>query len=130
MNQKHEYGTREFIEAARKVMQPSPVRPCKVPLWMRKRLFAAMRRMGLNAQTNANCELLTTVSPRGLLDHHGRTNWHGNDAFVTEPYDDRSELAAVFAERLGDGVEWRLDANSWHFPGRTFRIVFWEDRIK
>jgi hypothetical protein len=61
------------------------------------------------------------------LDHFGQTKWGKQTAFVSEPYTiDRAMIDNIddFC-RLAD-VEWRLLADSWHFPGRTVRIVIFQ----
>jgi hypothetical protein len=61
-----------------------------------------------------------------LLDHWGTTEDNGREEFVTEPYGLNFELAAAFAEMLG--LEWRYSANSWWYPGHTFRVSFFPPR--
>lgn len=65
----------------------------------------------------------------GWFDHTGSTMWGKARAWVSEPYPHaittenlrQIELIADSA-KLHCGV----DANSWHYPGHTVRIVFWE----
>jgi len=63
------------------------------------------------------------------FDHAGSTTWGKGRAWVSEPYPH-----AVTAENLRQ-IEIIADlaklhcgvvANSWHYPGHTVRIVFWE----
>jgi hypothetical protein len=63
------------------------------------------------------------------LDHTGSTTWGKARAWVSEPYSHavtaenlrQIELIADFAK-----LHSSIDANSWHCPGDTVRIVFWE----
>ena len=63
------------------------------------------------------------------LDHTGSTTWGKARAWVSEPYPHaitaesmrQIKLVADLAN-LHSGVS----ANSWHYPGHTVRIVFWE----
>ena len=63
------------------------------------------------------------------LDHTGSATWGKGRAWVSEPYPHaitaesmrQIQLVADFAN-LYTGVS----ANSWHYPGHTVRIVFWE----
>ena len=63
------------------------------------------------------------------LDHTGSTTWSKARAWVSEPYPHaitaesmrQIKLVADLAN-LHSGVS----ANSWHYPGHTLRIAFWE----
>lgn len=109
------------IAEARRILRPSPVQLRKIPAWFKR----AIRPLFGSAEER---ELLRI--PRGFpvrLDHWGATTWNGRPAFVTEVYDLNAEdllNAQTFAERIG--CCWRVSANSWHYPGQTIRLLFFQ----
>lgn len=121
------------IESARAVLNPSPVDAHHVPDWLRRR---AMKRFGCNRGDTTGWGVLfhavRQVDPTGKatcawLDHWGVTPWHGKTALAAEPYSlSADDVASIdrFARELG--IEWRLSSNSWWFPGRTIRVLFFE----
>lgn len=123
---------RQFIEDARALLKPSRVEVNKVPRWFRRAILDAFRGTGMfrNQECYSGLPVLHTVRKRlGLrwLDHVGTCDWYGKRAFVTEPYGIDAEAlksAQDFASRIG--CECALSSNSWHSPGATLRIVFFE----
>ncbi|MEO2032833.1 MAG: hypothetical protein ABGZ35_12175 [Planctomycetaceae bacterium] len=124
------HRTRARIEAARRLLKPSPVDYHKLPAWLRKRLQQARRegRIGLprGIASNSGAALVDAAMPGSTLDHWGRLLWRDKPAFVVEPYRYLQQHIDDFLEVIGPGVEYEISANAWHFPGRAFRIVFWE----
>jgi len=63
------------------------------------------------------------------LDHTGSATWGKGRAWVSEPYPH-----AITAESMRQiqlvadltNLHSGISANSWHYPGHTVRIVFWE----
>lgn len=100
------------IEERRSVMKPTKVEKGERPKWLPKR---ALRD-----------DVFTQAINNGWAEHYGTTQYNGNTYFVCEPYDlSHNEMEAVETFASKYGLLWRLDANSWHYPGYTIRIVFW-----
>jgi hypothetical protein len=96
-----------FLVCARQLLKPTPVDRGKLPRRFEK---IADKLRGL-----------------GLLDHYGMTVWEGCRAFVTEPYGQgvpETDLEAIALIAAQCGCGYYLTANSWHYPGRTLRILF------
>lgn len=115
------------IQAARAILKPSPVRLNKVPPWMRRRLLTARRQRGLDTYSSNSIDVLFQLASARVVDHFGTIDYRGRTAFVSEPYALDIPAIQEFVGMLGPGVRWDVEANSWHFPGQTFRIVFWEE---
>lgn len=128
--------TRELIDAARHLLKPTPVVNGRIPLWLTPRLRAAHRAKQFEtieelrawASPDSATLLVSAAAECGLvLDHWGATSIAGEDYFVSEPYEFTEDaMAGVirFASMLSLG--YRIDPNSWHYPGRTIRILFGE----
>jgi hypothetical protein len=137
----------EFIQQLRDLLRPTRVRPQHIPTWLRDHLqslhaegiiqtYPGFGPMDLFAAAVdlANGENHSVIR---WLDHWGSTristpNGH-LEPFVTEPYcysvddgytKDREMWQPLhrFADILGGN--YLIDANSWHYPGRTIRILF------
>jgi hypothetical protein len=107
-----------------------------VPGWLKARIREAIKAGRLEPVPHegwlldAAVEAATGRCSRTWMDHFGTTTLaegteHAFQAFVTEPYACYPEMlqaAARFAELLR--LSWEVRANSWHYPGRTIRIVF------
>jgi hypothetical protein len=125
-----------FIQSARKLLKPTPVRLNKIPRWLQERLHEVRPRGSRGYQGYAIYgagEILYDVvhtackgSHPSLLDHWGTTVVNGQEWFVTEPYHLNLEAAKNFAGMLG--LKWDYSANSWWYPGNTFRISFYLPR--
>lgn len=127
-----EIRQRQHIEAARELLKPSPVRHHHVPDWLRRR---CLKRFGTGGNGDTSgwhvihhaVEQVVDGRSRHWLDHFGSTTIGDRRAFAIEPYNlTRPCLADVF--RLGDelGLDVEIDANSWWYPGRTIRVLFFE----
>ena len=117
-----------LIKEARELLQPSKVKTGKIPPWLRSKLRKAKREGRIDPVGPGDCFLLEAAAiassgSAAWLDHWGRTAWNFKDAFVSEPYQFEEESARKFAELLG--IDCELSPNSWHFPGRTFRLLFY-----
>lgn len=118
----------DSIEASREVLTPEAIRRDHVPSWVRRRLLKAVA-LGRLKRPIAGTEggyLVMQAFERPTLDHWGSFKWKGYTFFATEPFRICMEHLNDFMDLLGDGVEYVISPNSWHFPGATFRIAFWE----
>ena len=119
---------RQHIEAARKLLKPTPVRLRHVPNWLRLRMLKAF---GCSNRDTAGWAVLNHatggINP-SWLDHWGSTVLpSGQRAFVSEPYNFGAETArAVQAFCEPAGLRWHVDANSEWYPGWTVRIEITE----
>jgi hypothetical protein len=119
--------TDQVIKAARKVLEPTRVKQGRVPKWLKDRLKQAQKEGRLGATHPWESLLQAAADASGghhWLDHWGTTMWGGHEWFVSEPYNldwDILQELQKFAEILGQ--RFRIDANSWHYPGRTIRIM-------
>lgn len=121
---------------ARKLLGPTPVKAGAIPKWLRSRMLVAKRSGSIEAMGTTNWALingcttvvshLTDTSGFLWLDHWGSTNWNFMECFVTEPYGCEHNAFEAFANLLK--LDWRLSANSWHYPGSTFRALFYLPR--
>lgn len=68
---------------------------------------------------------------RSLIDHHGVTKINDKICYVLEPYPycekaqyerELDSATIVLSNVFQCTVTW--DANSWHYPGQTYRILF------
>lgn len=115
-----------LIESARDLLKPTPVR-IGLPNWFRRRLLAAYGcNHGLTSQWAVLDHLRETAKPSTWLDHVGTTTWHKQPCFVAEPY----HLALAEVQSLARvaedcGCQYKILANSWHFPGQTLRVLFY-----
>ena len=129
----------EIIRAARKILEPTPVKVYRIPPWLRRRLCEAVKAKRLPRSEYArplepvylldNAARLAAGAGDRFLDHWGRTDVCGRDCFVTEPYHPIPDKVCDEFCRLLDPtgkVVWETTPNSWHFPGRTYRYLFWE----
>jgi hypothetical protein len=131
-SQTAELQQQRLIRAARKLLQPSPVRLHHVPQWLIRRI---RERLGKPQRLHPGGPdyLHYAVSVMGerdrasWLDHWGSTATPaGRPAFVSEPYlrPDMVQQAEAFAKTLG--LEFAISANSEWYPGNTIRLMFWE----
>jgi hypothetical protein len=113
--------TTQVVQAARKILKPSPVRN-GVPGWFRRALLNAFP-----AEGGDGASVVNSVKRRlrlSWLDHWGATEWRDQTAFVSEPYHLTLEDMQSIAELTkAIGCTYEIDANSFHYPGRTFRIL-------
>jgi len=123
---------REYIRRARELLGAEPVKIGRIPMWLKKRLVKAVKGERIESDLPpallfASWILENDAPTRGWLDHWGASrDASGEEVFVSEPYNiDPDQMAKIdrFAELLG--LDWQLNAKSWHYPGYTFRIEFW-----
>lgn len=120
-------ATTKAAQAARDILQPSPVRLNHVPAWFRRALLKAFpSAKGYGGGTSGS--IVVDAVERNLklswLDHWGSTEWRGRTAFVSEPQDlTLEDMQSVAELAKAIGCTYRMDANSFHYPGRTFRIL-------
>lgn len=123
-------------EAAREVLKPTPVKSGRVPAFIKTAVtsIAKQRSIRLDAGMSPLSRLqrvLNEFHPRAgsypTLDHWGTTDFRGSTAFVSEPYSTNGGcLSAWEAFAVAAGLGFRLDANSWHAPGSTIRLMLYE----
>ena len=95
------------INQLRAILQPTPVEKEKFPRWFRLRRGDKLPR---------------------FFDHWGRTMTRGGNVVVAEPYftamtEEQWEEVRRFAIKYD--LKYMVVPNSYHFPGLTLRIVFW-----
>jgi hypothetical protein len=117
------------IDAARKLLNPSPVELHAVPDWFRR---AMLKRFGPFYDSTSGYAMLGHIQhdhrSGGFLDHFGKTIHRGKPAFVAEPYGVcLSGLQYIDWLCKEIGCKWTIEPNSWWFPGRTTRIVFYRE---
>lgn len=97
------------IHQMRELLEPSVVEQQKFPRWFRLRRGDTLP---------------------GFFDHWGRTLIKGQQILVAEPYctamsEERWEDVRRFAIRYD--LKYMIVPNSFHFPGWTIRILFWDE---
>ena len=125
--------TEAFIAEARRLLNPSPVQLHRVPGWLRKRLRKAFHHEAW--ETSGPQLLLAAVRKIGghngdaVMDHWGTTtDAKGRPVFVTEPYGlTATGLETIQALASACKCEWRVEANSYWYPGHTVRVVLYEE---
>jgi len=124
---------RKFIEDARALLKPSPVHYHKVPGWFRLALLRAFRGIFYRKCLLGWFVLDTVRRHLGLtwLKHAGTCDRYGKPVFVSEVYHiDAAELKSIEDLAAAIGCDWALSPNSWHMPGSTLRIVFFQREAK
>jgi len=126
---------REYIRQARELLGAEKVKIGRIPIWLKRRLVQAVKDGRIESDWPAELrfveDILQNDAPtRGWLDHWGSArssrSYVKGEMFVSEPYDlcpDKMEKIDQFAELLQ--LDWHVLANSWHYPGYTFRVEFW-----
>src|SRR5690606_8005492 len=112
---------------ARKLLQPSKIRPGHVPNWFR---LACLR--GFRGQIRRDdmdgggvVQKLQDLVPHLNLDHDGSLQMDGRTVYVAEPYC-VSAAEIVAGKQLADtiGCQFIVSSNSWHYPGQTIRLIW------
>ncbi len=117
-------ATTPEAQAARKILKPSPVRN-GVPGWFRRALLKAFPASKGDGATVVN-EVKRKLK-LSWLDHFGSTEWRDQTAFVSEPFHlTLADLQSVAELTKKIGCTYEIDANSFHNPGRTFRILIFQ----
>ncbi len=121
-----------WLAQARHLLRPTPVKRDHIPLWVTQRLKKAAREGKFEEPPYASSRsrllaAVESVSNRDQddtlwMDHWGTTVLFGDQFFVSEPYVIPLEPIKRFSELLG--LPWVLDANSWHYPGNTYRVLW------
>ena len=114
----------QFIDAARQLLQPSPVDLHHVPGWFR---LVLLENYGCQHGPTDGSTLLTTLAQTlewRWVDHWGSTSYHGVHAFVSEPYGLRAaDLGAIAEMCRACNLEYIVSPNSWWYPSHTIRIL-------
>jgi hypothetical protein len=136
------------IDAARKLLEPSPVKLNHCPRWFKSKLTAYLKAtkrtergwidptfafsQQLEAIMDSFGEIVDQQNIHGMhdhwLDHWGSTTLAGGRAaFVSEPYG-LSPQRAIRLQQLAEaiGLEFWICPNSWWYPGATIRLIFAE----
>jgi len=160
MKTKEKNLEQKYIETTRKLTGVSPVaQGAKVPPWLRSKIIAAGKAIGLDAAAAYTRAGMASVlfqkllirldeidsvalkgqhcSYRGLFDHAGTTKIAGQLCYVLEPYrggkteKDWKDFVAFAAARLSKTLDCCVyfTSTSWHYPENTYRIVFSENEI-
>jgi hypothetical protein len=115
------------IKERRKIMKPSPVKLDHIPKWLVK-----LTDKHYGHQRFPNLDVC-----RGWIDHYGAAydteygSLDGQLCFISEPYGLCTECYQNIDKFCMDlGLKWFASANSWHNPGRTFRIVIYQEEEK
>ena len=134
--------TQQQIDAARKILKPTKVHLGEIPRWLSKRVTAYINHNHVDGgydlpEMRLRIVIEDVAKKAGLkerakysyrLDHwgisEGRYHCCPNNCFVSEPYGFCS-YAAQIIEALCNALdlEHHVDANSWHYPGHTVRII-------
>jgi hypothetical protein len=133
---------RRQIEAARKLLQPHPVKLHEVPGWLNVRIRAYRRRKEWGASRYSSGYLFQETLPEitreaGVKDHgHWLDHWgtsietrykccnEAGTCLVSEPYGFHTETSRVLdALAAAFDLTWHVLPNSWWYPGQTQRIV-------
>lgn len=95
----------------------------KIPRWLLRRIVKNYEWIKTQDQAKQEIHRVCTW----FLDHFGELKEDGRTLFVVEPYGPSKEQlksAEDFAEKLG--IKWYTTPESWWYPGRTYRIAFYE----
>jgi hypothetical protein len=132
---------RNKIVQARQLLNPPPVKTGRIPKWLKSRLLKAVKEGRLKSDLPpkmiyVGSILLNNPLTRGIAEHSWLDHWgtsklsrqpeSNDDIFVSEPYHispESMEKIHQFAKVLDLGFV--VLANSWHYPGATFRIEFY-----
>ncbi len=111
------------IAAAREILQPNPVIKGKYPVWLRKILDKEYATFSLSSVlSNLANETITCIDHWGIS-----AGYYSGDpeyCFVAEPYGiGHKELAVIEKFCKKHNLKWYVSSNSWHFPGKTIRLV-------
>jgi hypothetical protein len=116
------------IQQARELLRPTPVQVRSMPEWFAQRLRAAY---GHSDPQKALDSLTDRFAARRehLFDHAGTSiipsRFVDPECYVAEPYGIDSATCILISRLCGDlGCYYEIDANSWHYPGRSIRVVF------
>ena len=124
---------KEDQDRIRHILRTEKVDP-RIPKWFLTAMNARFPRLTFpQTPGDAFNYAMNHVSSDTLLEHSGHITVDGTEVLVTEPYAEKINAKTLnglgeFAE-LVDADYW-LSANSWHYPGRTVRIVFEPKPIK
>ena len=115
------------IEAARELLQPSPVQVGVMPEWFASRLKRAFGTLDPDKRDAISDRF--AARREHVFDHAGQSiipdRFIDPACFVCEPYGLDSATCILISRLCGDlGCYYLIDANSWHYPGKTIRVIF------
>ena len=131
------------IAQARVLHEPEKVTQGKIPRWLSKRITAYWKKKGQKRPSTFSLrETVIDIARNigiemqglGILDHWGSTIGgryqccdDANECFVSEPYGFCMDYAKIL-DAIGSTLDvvWHISSNSWHFPGKTIRIIIHE----
>ncbi len=122
-------------ERIRELLQVTPPNRSRSPRWLLARVKEAVKDKRIGPWTtaptsgDAALEQLTQTFGGKWVDHRGMVTFEGYELLVTEPY--AAEIGREMFDQLEAAVDvlqaaYLFSANSWHFPGQTFRIYVGE----
>ena len=139
-----EPNTKDFIQVARELLKPEPVKLSAFPMWLTKRSRAYLKKNGVETRWHSGSSLFNLVLqevskslgldyPTGMIDHDGTCIdgpykcCQGQTCFVSEPYGFGLEWAQICdgAAKALD-ICWHVSANSFWNPPATIRLMFHE----
>jgi len=101
------------------------VRKHRLPLWLKDRLKAGT---GLKRDSDVMHAFQSKFADGGWLDHWGTAVYGEDEMLVSEPYGLTGYGVACLREFCTRfGLEFRIDAESRHYPGKTLRIIVSQD---
>ena len=110
----------------RELLRPSEVKS-GVPNWFRLGFLRTFPGVSRGTSWWEVADALRNRFKVTWLDHWGQCSWGNGMAFCSEPYSIGVEgLQSVQDLATAIGCEWSLSANSFHYPGWTIRIVFFQ----
>lgn len=109
-------------EAARGILKPDQVDLHKVPRWLRRRIREKFPKIKTGYIAAFVDFLRENKLPYYWLDHWGVSVVQGERIFVSEPYENPDKIEEFFSFAKMLDLEYNINPNSWHFPGRTLRL--------
>jgi len=125
----------EVSETVRQFLRPELLLRSRAPKWILSAVKLAVKSRHIPAASYPPRSAMDALQyvlaclGQSWADHVGLLEWDGRELLVAEPYADRIDLEMLqelqrFTETLG--CAFMFSANSWHFPGRTVRIIIAE----
>ena len=125
----------ELIKAARELLEPTPLKKGKIPIWFSKKITKFAREHNIDNDLSSVCWYISEqlgINNPWWIDHWGagRDDRYNNTGicFISEPYGIGTDDLRLL-DSLCDSMDisYYISANSYHFPGKTIRIVICEE---
>lgn len=115
-----------WVTEARRLLKPEPVKLHKFPAFFKKALRAAGFKppYGGGYGENILWEAAEKFGSTSWIDHWGEAKIWDVVCYVSEPYHVTREDHECL-EKLCEatGLRYHVHANSWWYPGHTFRVI-------